>query len=33
MFAFDGTKEYVFIECTYMYFLVDVISYNYSCQH
>ena len=33
MFAFDETKEYVFIKCTYMYFLVHVISCNYSCQH
>jgi len=33
MFAFDETKEYVFIKCTYMYFLVHVITCNYSCQH
>jgi len=33
MFAFDETKEYVFVKCTYMYFLVHVTSCNYSCQH
>ena len=29
MLAFDETKQYVVIKCTYMYFLVHVIS----CQH
>ena len=33
MFIFDETKEYVFIKCTCMYFLVHVMSCNYSCQH